>query len=384
MIGYSKQWIDEADKKAIIGAVESDFLTQGPAVTEFEEAVATYCGAKFGVAANSATSALHLACVALNLGPGDWLWTSPNTFLASSNCGLYCGANIDFVDICAKTYNISAQALEMKLQRAKQHNKLPKVLVLVHFAGQPCDLREIHELSKQYGFYIIEDAAHAIGSRYENIKIGSCFYSDITVFSFHAIKTMTTAEGGMATTNDPGLYQKMKLISSHGMTRDNCLMESESHGPWYYQMTALGYNYRLTEMQAALGISQLSKLDDFILKRNKIAEFYAKEFQNLPLVLPYQKKNIYPAWHLYVVCLKHEVKKDRKEVFVALREAGIGVNVHYIPIHIQPFYQKMGFKCGDFPVAEEYYRNCISLPMYYGLTDEQLIQVVGAVRKILS
>lgn len=383
MINYSRQCIDQSDVEAVTHVLSSDYLTQGPKVAEFEVAVAAYCGAKYAVAANSATSALHLACMALGVGPGDWLWTSPNTFLASSNCGLYCGANVDFVDICPKTYNLSAEALDIKLRHAKQNNKLPKVVVVVHFAGQPCDLKEIHALSKQYGFYIIEDAAHAIGSRYDNTKIGSCLYSDITVFSFHAVKTMTTAEGGMATTNDPALFQKMKLLSSHGVTRDSHLMEGESQGPWYYQMTGLGYNYRLTDMQAALGLNQLAKLDEFIVRRNQIAEHYANAFQDHPLILPYQKNNIYSGWHLYVVCLDEQSKKTRKEVFIALREAGIGVNVHYIPVHTQPYYQRLGFKLGDFPVAEQYYQNCISLPMYYGLDDEQVQQVVMAVKGTL-
>lgn len=383
MINYSRQCIDHSDVEAVTQVLSSDYLTQGPKVAEFEAAVAAYCGAKFAVAANSATSALHLACMALGVGPGDWLWTSPNTFLASSNCGLYCGANVDFVDICPKTYNLSAEALDIKLQHAKQNNKLPKVVVVVHFAGQPCDLKEIHALSKQYGFYIIEDAAHAIGSRYDNTKIGSCLYSDITVFSFHAVKTMTTAEGGMATTNDPALFQKMKRLSSHGVTRDSHLMEGESQGPWYYQMTGLGYNYRLTDIQAALGLNQLAKLDEFIVRRNQIAADYAKALQDQPLILPYQKNTIYSGWHLYVVCLDEQSKKTRKEVFIALREAGIGVNVHYIPVHTQPYYQRLGFKLGDFPTAEQYYQNCISLPMYYGLDDEQVQQVVMAVKGAL-
>lgn len=381
MINYSQQWIDETDQKAVNDVMSSNYLTQGPKILEFEEAIASFCGAEYSVTTNSATSALHLACMALGLGAGDWLWTSPNTFVASSNCALYCGANIDFVDICPETYNLSTLELRKKLETAKKNNKLPKVVVLVHFAGQPCDLAEVKNLSREYGFYIIEDAAHAIGSEYENIRIGSCVYSDITIFSFHAVKNMTTGEGGGATTNNTNLYKKMKILSSHGITRDIGLMEEPSHGPWYYQMMDLGFNYRLTEIQAALGLKQLEKLDNFTNRRNEISRIYHESLQSLPLKLPYTKSNIYSSWHLYVVCLKKETKKERKDIFLSLRSMGIGVNVHYIPVHTQPYYQKLGFKWGDFPVSEEYYHNCLSLPIHYGLTDEQVSYIINSLHE---
>lgn len=384
MIHYSRQWVDEKDKQAVWEVLGADLLTQGPKVAEFERAVAQYCGAEFGVATNSATSALHLACLALDVKPGDWVWTSPNTFLASSNCALYCGAQVDFVDICPKTYNLSVAALEKKLVEAKRAGRLPKVIVLVHFAGQPCELKAIHALSQQYGFYIIEDAAHAIGSRYEDTLIGCGRYSHITTFSFHAVKTMTTAEGGMAVTNDPALYHAMKRFSSHGVTREEHCMTEASHGPWYYQMLALGYNYRLTELQAALGLNQLHKLNDFVMKRKAIAERYTDAFQALPLILPHQENNIRSSWHLYVVCLTEHASSDRKTMFMRLREAGIGVNVHYIPVHTQPYYQRLGFKWGDFPVAEAYYQQCISLPIHYGLSEAQQDYVVNTVKQVLE
>ncbi|WEJ63358.1 UDP-4-amino-4,6-dideoxy-N-acetyl-beta-L-altrosamine transaminase [Thiomicrorhabdus lithotrophica] len=382
MIPYGKQDTSQADIDAVVEVLKSDYLTQGPQVPLFEEAVASYCGAEYGVAVNSATSALHIACLALGLGEGDRLWTSPNTFVASANCALYCGAQIDFVDINPQTYNMSVSALEQKLQQAKKTNTLPKIVIPVHFAGQSCEMQDIYALSLEYGFKVIEDAAHAIGGKYLGKPIGGCQYSDITVFSFHPVKIITTAEGGVATTNSQQLSEKMALLRSHGVTRDVDLID-RCDGPWYYQQVDLGFNYRMTELQAALGLSQFERLDEFVVKRHQLAKKYDEYLASLPLIQPYQSENAHSSYHLYPVYL-NAADKDRKTVFEALRQAGIGVNVHYIPIHTQPFYQRLGFKQGDFPIAEDYYRNAISIPLHQSLSEADQKKVIASLYEVLA
>lgn len=385
MIPYGKQDINQADIDAVINVLTSDFLTQGPQVPVFEKIVTDYCNAKFGVAVNSATSALHIACLALGLNEDDWLWTSPNTFVASANCGLYCGAQVDFVDIDPRTYNLCVGALEQKLKIAKQENRLPKIVIPVHFAGQSCDMKYIHQLSQEYGFKIIEDASHAIGGKYLRKPIGGCQYSDITVFSFHPVKIITTAEGGVATTNQPDLAEKMQKFRSHGITRDPQLMTKQPDGDWYYQQVELGFNYRMTELQAALGVSQMQRLDDFVAKRHQLQQRYHLLLQDLPITLPYQSSDSYSALHLYPIQLQLEhITKTRAQVFDELKENNIGVNVHYIPVHTQPYYEKVGFKQGDFPEAEEYYNQAISIPLYHGLNFEQQDQIIDALNKVLT
>ena len=385
MIPYGKQDITQADIDAVVNVLKSDFLTQGPQVPAFERALMDSSGANHALAVNSATSALHIACLALELGAGDILWTTPVTFVASANCGLYCGASVDFVDIDPATYNLCPVALKEKLIRAKKEGVLPKVLVAVHLCGQPCDMKAIHALSIEYGFKVIEDASHAIGGRYLELPIGSCKYSDITVFSFHPVKIVTTAEGGAALTNSKALADKMALYRSHGITRDEALMENASHGGWYYEQVDLGFNYRMTELQAALGVSQMSRLSEFVSARHELAVRYYDKLASLPIVLPYQLPNTYSGLHLYVIRLNlNEISKTHKEVFDELREKGIGVNLHYIPVHLQPYYQKMGFKQGDFPNAESYYSNAISLPMFHGMTHEQQDEVISKLTLILE
>ena len=385
MIPYGKQDITQADIDAVVNVLKSDFLTQGPQVPAFERALMDSTGANHALAVNSATSALHIACLALELGAGDRLWTTPVTFVASANCGLYCGASVDFVDIDPATYNLCPVALKEKLIRAKKEGVLPKVLVAVHLCGQPCDMKAIHALSIEYGFKVIEDASHAIGGRYLEQPIGSCEYSDITVFSFHPVKIVTTAEGGAALTNSKALADKMALYRSHGITRDEALMENASHGGWYYEQVDLGFNYRMTELQAALGVSQMSRLSEFVTARHELAVRYYDKLASLPIILPYQLPNTYSGLHLYVIRLNlNEISKTHKEVFDELRENGIGVNLHYIPVHLQPYYQKMGFKRGDFPNAESYYSNAISLPMFHGMTHEQQDEVISKLTQILE
>ncbi len=379
MIPYGKQDINQADIEAVTSVLESDFLTQGPQVPLFEKTVADYCGAKFGVAVNSATSALHIACLALELGKNDWLWTSPNSFVASANCGLYCGAKIDFVDIDTQTYNLSTTELEKKLIQAKKDNKLPKVLVPVHFAGQSCNMKRIHVLSKEYGFKIIEDASHAIGGKYLNKPIGNCQYSDITVLSFHPVKIVTTAEGGLATTNNKQLARCMQLLRSHGITRDSSLMNKLPDGDWYYQQTALGFNYRMTELQAALGVSQMQRVDAFVAKRHALQERYNSLLNDLPIIKPHQDKDSYSALHLYPI----QISQNRKQVFNQLRGSDIGVNVHYIPIHTQPYYQQFGFKKGFFPNSEAYYDKAISIPLFHTMTTKEQDVVYNTLKKAL-
>lgn len=385
MIPYGKQEITIADIDAVVATLKSDWLTQGPAVPRFEQTVASYCGAKHALAVNSATSALHIACLALGLGSGDLLWTSPVTFVASANCGLYCGAEVDFVDIDSRTYNLCPQALEHKLIEAKRQGRLPKIVVPVHLCGQPCDMEAIQTLAQRYGFKIIEDASHAIGGKYQGEPIGSCRYSDITVFSFHPVKIITTAEGGMALTNNAALSQHMALLRSHGITREPAQMTHEPDGPWYYQQIDLGFNYRMTELQAALGVSQMERLDSYVSRRHQLATRYGELLAELPVTPPWQHADSYSGLHLYVIRLQlDKLKASYRQVFESLREQGIGVNLHYIPVHTQPYYQRMGFVAGQFPLAERYYAEAISLPMYPTMSEAQQDKVVATLQRVLK
>lgn len=384
MIPYGRQEITQSDIDAVVTVLQSDYLTQGPMVPRFERAVADYCGVTHALAVNSATSALHIACLALGLGPGDRLWTSPITFVASANCGLYCGAEVDFVDISPRTYNLCPQALENKLNKAEKEGRLPKIVVPVHLCGQPCDMQAIHKLSRRFGFKIIEDASHAIGGRYEGRPIGDCRYSDITVFSFHPVKIITTAEGGMALTNDGKLAEQMGLLRSHGITRDPALMTHGPDGPWYYQQISLGFNYRMTDLQAALGVSQMERLNQYVTRRHYLAQRYNDLLAGLPVNTPWQHPDGYSGLHLYVIRLQlDKISHRHLEVFESLRRQGVGVNLHYIPVHTQPYYRDMGFRPGDFPEAERYYTEAISLPLYPAMTELQQDQVITALRGAL-
>ena len=384
MIPYGRQDIQEEDIKAVIKVLKSDFLTQGPTVENFEEKLASYCQVPYAVAVNSATSALHLACLALDLKEGDWLWTSPVTFVASANCALYCGAQVDFVDIDPQTGNLCPKVLEAKLIKAEQEGKLPRIVIPVHLCGQPCDMAAIRTLADRFHFRIIEDASHAIGARYRNEPVGNCQHSDITVFSFHPVKIITTAEGGVATTRSVALAKRMARLRSHGITRAPDEMTHESDGPWYYQQIELGFNYRLTDLQAALGLSQLIRLDQYIQRRQQLAARYDQQLAGLPLSRLQQLPDSKSSWHLYVIRLHNNLKIAHRQVFEAMRAAGIGVNLHYIPVHLQPYYQNLGFKSGDFPEAESYYSQAISLPLYPTLTDEMQAKVVKALRNALD
>ncbi|OWY14260.1 UDP-4-amino-4,6-dideoxy-N-acetyl-beta-L-altrosamine transaminase [Thioclava sp. JM3] len=386
MIRYGQQDITQSDIDAVVHVLKSVNLTQGPSIPAFENAVKNATQATHAIAVNSATSALHIACLALDLGPGDWLWTTPNTFVASANCGIYCGARVDFVDIDPKTYNLCPQSLEEKLHRAEKDGRLPKVVVPVHLSGQPCDMEAIHALGQHYGFKIIEDASHAIGGRYKGDPIGNGRYSDITVFSFHPVKIITTGEGGMAVTNDDTLATRLGLYRSHGITRDPELMTQEMDGPWYYQQVTLGYNYRLTDLQAALGVSQMDRLSQYVARRHEIAARYDLLLADLPLTLPWQHPDSYSAYHLYVIRLKLDeiAPASHRKVFEALRAKDIMANLHYIPVHTQPYYRKMGFGWGDFPQAEQYYREAISIPMHPSLTNEEQDFVVEALNEAMS
>lgn len=385
MIPYGRQDITQLDIDAVVAVLQSDFLTQGPQVPRFEQVVASHVGAKHALAVNSATSALHIACLALDLGPGDWLWTTPITFVASANCGLYCGAQVDFVDIDPRTYNLCPKALAEKLANAEKLGKLPKVVVAVHLCGQPCDMAAISALGYKYGFKVIEDASHAIGGKYQGEFIGIGRYSDITVFSFHPVKIITTAEGGMALTNSDELAHRMALLRSHGITRDEAHMTRAPDGPWYYQQIDLGYNYRMTELQAALGVSQMQRLDTYVARRHVLANRYDELLAKIPVTRPWQHPDSYSGRHLYVIRLQLEnVSQTHRQVFETLRHQGIGVNLHYIPVHTQPYYERMGFKAGDFPQAERYYAEAISLPMYQTLSSVQQGQVVAVLQKVLG
>ncbi len=385
MIPYGRQYISEADIQAVVDVLRSDYLTQGPVVPVFEKCIADYCGVQHGVAMNSATSALHVACLALGVGPNDLVWTSPITFVASANCALYCGAQVDFVDIDSHTYNMSVDRLAEKLQQAEKNGTLPKVVIPVHLCGQPCDMVGVHALARRYAFKIIEDASHAIGGKYQGEPIGNCRYSDISIFSFHPVKIITTAEGGMAMTKDAHLAKKMQLLRSHGITRDANEMTHAPDGPWYYQQIDLGFNYRMTDMQAALGLSQMRRLDEFVTRRHGVAKRYNQLLHDMPVITPWQHVDIYSGLHLYVIRLKlDEIGKTQRQVFEALRAAGIGVNLHYIPVYRQPYYEYLGFKAGYCPEAERYYAEAISLPMYFGLAMAQQDQVIEALSRATS
>jgi len=383
MIPYGRQEITEADISEVEKVLRSDFLTQGPAVPRFEKSVADYCGASHAIAVNSATSALHIACLALDLGPGDWLWTSPNTFVASANCGRYCSADIDFVDIDPKTYNMSVDALSEKLIHAEKLGKLPKIVVPVHFAGQPCDMPSIYDLSKRYGFKIIEDASHAIGASYNQVKVGSCAHSDITVFSFHPVKIITSAEGGMALTNDKDICDKISRLRTHGITNDKTKMEDRPKDEiWNYQQIDLGFNYRMNDIQAALGLNQMKRLDEYVKRRHKLAKYYDIELKDLSLTLPWQTTDFYSSYHLYPILVKNDSdSKIQKHIFEELRKNDIGVNLHYTPVHRHPYYKNLGFKKDDFPVAEKFHKEVISIPMYPTLQDEHKKHVIETLKK---
>jgi UDP-4-amino-4,6-dideoxy-N-acetyl-beta-L-altrosamine transaminase len=381
-IPYGRQSINAADIEAVCDVLKSDFLTQGPVVPHFERAVADYCGVAYGVAVNSSTSALHLACLALEVGPGDIVWTTPITFVASSNCALYCGAEVDFVDIDPQTYNLSVERLMEKLVTAEEQGKLPKLVIPVHLCGQPCDMAAIHALSQRYGFRIIEDASHAIGSRYQGKPVGSCQFSDITVFSFHPVKIITTGEGGMSVTNNGGYAEKMRRLRSHGITREVTEMTEPPHGPWYYQQIELGFNYRMTEIQAALGLSQMQLLDTFVSERQRIAGYYDEVLGAAPLIKrPWQHADSYSARHLYVVrvpAVKHNL------VFRRMHELNIGINLHYIPVYLQPYYKGLGFSAGYCPAAESYYAEAISLPIFPALLASQQATVSSALMEVVA
>lgn len=385
MIPYGRQEINQQDIDAVIGVLKSDFLTQGPQVPLFEKAIRDVVHADYACAVNSATSALHIACLALGVGKGDVVWTTPITFVASANCALYCGAYIDFVDIDPDSYNLSSKMLEQKLVDAKINSlPLPKVVIPVHLCGQPCEMDKIYELSVKYGFSIIEDASHAIGGKYKGRPIGNCEYSDITIFSFHPVKIVTTAEGGVATTNNKTIAKRLELLRSHGITRDESFMNNDSHGSWYYEQVDLGYNYRMTEMQAALGVSQMSRLHKFVAKRNELAERYDELLQSLPLVTPKQIDDSYSGRHLYVIRLKlDEIAMSHQYVFEKLRERGIGVNLHYIPVHTQPYYQELLGKKTYFPEAERYYREAFSIPLFHTMTKEQQDKVIQEIKSLI-
>lgn len=385
-IPYGRQNINQADIQAVIDVLNSDLITQGPAIERFEKSVADYCGARYAVAVSNATAALHIACLALGLGPGDVLWTAPNTFVASANCALYCGAAVDFVDVDAATYILSISALEAKLAAAKKEGlPLPKVVIPVQFAGQCAEMDKLAQLAEHYGFSVIEDAAHGIGGQYQGKPIGSCEYSDMTVFSFHPVKIITTAEGGMITTNREDLYQRLIRLRSHGITRDAALMRNEPEGGWYYEQIDLGFNYRMTDMQAALGDSQMRRLDEFVARRHELARRYDALLTKLPVICPKQHPDSYSALHLYPVQLDaQKTTKSRRVVFDFLRQAGIGVNVHYMPVYLQPYYQQLGFKVGYCPNAEAYYQQAITLPLYYDLTEAQQERVVAELAKALA
>jgi UDP-4-keto-6-deoxy-N-acetylglucosamine 4-aminotransferase len=385
MIYYGRQDINETDIRAVEEVLRSDFLTQGPAIERFEGKVAEYCGARYAVAVTNATSALHIACLAAGIGKGDLVWTTPITFTASANCARYCGADVDFVDIDADTYNMSVDALEEKLQTAKKHGCLPNLVIPVHLAGQSCDMKRMKALSEVYGFRLLEDASHAIGADYADGKVGNCAFSDMVVFSFHPVKIITTGEGGMVLTNDKMLYEKLNLYRSHGITRDAAKMSHESDGPWYYQQITLGYNYRMTDIQAALGASQMERIDAFVARRRSLVARYNIALQDFPVKTPYVMEGADPSWHLYIVRIDFaNVTKTKQEIFAEMAEKGIALNLHYIPVHTQPYYEAFGHRPEECPNAMDYYREALTLPLYPELMDSEQDQVVEALREVLT
>ena len=383
VLPYGRQTVSDADVAAVTDVLRSDWLTQGPNVAEFEHRVAERCGAKHAVAVSNGTAALHVAMQSLGLRPGDRLWTSPNTFVASANCARFCGADVDFVDIDPRTYNLSVEALTAKLEAAEREGTLPTVVVPVHFSGQPCEMAAIAELADRYGFAVVEDAAHAIGAGYAGTTIGDCTHSRLATFSFHPVKIFTTGEGGMVVTNDDELFQRLAYFRTHAITREEGLLENASHGPWYYEQIDLGWNYRITDIQCALGSSQIDKLSAIVSERREIAARYDELLTDLPVTRPWQHPDANSAWHLYVIRIDQS-GRSRREVFEKLRAAGVGVQVHYIPVHLQPYYRRLSFKPGDFPAAESYYESAISLPMFHGLDPDDQKSVVKILRRILS
>jgi UDP-4-amino-4,6-dideoxy-N-acetyl-beta-L-altrosamine transaminase len=384
MIPYGRQDISDEDIEAVVKVLKSDFLTQGPAVAEFEKTVATYCGVPYGTAICNATAGLHIAYLAAGLGPGDILWTTPNTFAATANAALMCGAKVDFTDIDPRTYNLSPDVLEQRLIEAEKENRLPKIVVPVHFAGQSADMVRIHALSKKYGFIIIEDAAHAIGADYMGQKVGSCQYSDMCVFSFHPVKIITTGEGGMVMTKSPELHQKLQDLRTHGITRDRARFKGPDQGPWFTEQQSLGYNYRITDLQCALGTSQMKRIDPFVQRRRELVKQYNHAFSNLSIQTPFVIEGADPSWHLYVIQIPEYSNKDRLTCFEELRDLGLGVNVHYIPVHTHPYYQGLGFAEEDFPVAESYYKRAITLPLYSALEPAEAETVIAAVTEVFQ
>lgn len=385
MIYYGRQNINETDIRAVEEVLRSDFLTQGPAIERFEGKVAEYCGARYAVAVTNATSALHIACLAAGIGKSDLVWTTSITFTASANCARYCGADVDFVDIDADTYNMSVDALEEKLQTAKKHGRLPKLVIPVHLAGQSCDMKRMKALSEAYGFRLLEDASHAIGADYADGKVGNCAFSDMAVFSFHPVKIITTGEGGMVLTNDKMLYEKLNLYRSHGITRDTAKMSHESDGPWYYQQITLGYNYRMTDIQAALGASQMERIDAFVARRRSLVARYNTALQDFPVKTPYVMEGADPSWHLYIVRIDFaNVTKTKQEIFAEMAQKGVALNLHYIPVHTQPYYEALGHRPEECPNAMDYYREALTLPLYPGLTDDEQDQVIEALREVLT
>ena len=386
MISYARQNINQADIDSVIEVLTSDWLTQGPVLAEFENCVASYCGAKYGVATNSATSALHIACKGLGLGVGDTVWVSPNTFVASANCALYCGGDVDFVDINPKTYNMCAAQLETKLVKAQRDGCLPKIVIAVHYAGQPCEMEKIFQLSKRFGFQIIEDASHAIGAEFNGESVGNCSYSDVTIFSFHPVKILTTGEGGVAVTNDQELYEKMNYFRSHGIVNSNSEARPRpSDEIWNYQQIELGFNYRMTDIQAALGLSQMKRISSFLSKRRELAKKYDRELGELPLTRPWQDPNSLSSYHLYPVRLNtDECENSQKEIYKNFHARGIFVNIHYIPVYRHPYYEQLGFKRGYCPEAEKFYQEVIVLPLHPSLTEKQHDKVIDVTRMLLK
>ena len=384
-IPYARQTISDSDIQAVLGVMRSDYLTQGPSVVGFEEAICSYCDAKYGVATNSATSALHIACKALNLGPKDLFWTSPISFVASANCALYCGAEVDFVDIDPYSYNLCPNALETKLKKAQKTGALPKIVMPVHFAGNPCRMSEIRQLSFKYGFKVIEDASHAVGSEWDSIKVGGCKHSDVTVFSFHPVKIITSAEGGMALTNDIEITDKMRQLRNHGILRNKYkACQQHSDEIWNYEQVCLGFNYRMNDLEAALGKSQLASIDTFIRKRNELANLYSSYLDDVPITSQKVNPDDISSYHLYSIRLNKDVTKHtQKAVYNHMHNQGVKVNLHYIPIHLQPYYSKLGFKRGDFPEAEKYYQECMSLPLYPSLQRDEVNYVCDQLLDVL-